>query len=98
VFVSARIRLGPLERQVELGLVDRRKMQFPMLIGRSAIARACLVDVSRTYLITGKPKTRKQRELQRSIAAREKRAARRKPEAARVLGSHVRDGGKKRSP
>jgi hypothetical protein len=97
LFVSARIRLGPLERQVELGLVDRRQMQFPMLIGRSAIARACLVDVSRTYLITGRPKSKKQRELQRSIAAREKRVARRKPDASRVLASHTRDGGRKRS-
>ena len=98
VFVSASIRLGPHERQVELGLVDRRQMQFPMLIGRSAIARACLVDVSRTYLITGKPKTRKQKELQRTIAAREQRLARRKPEAARVVGGHARDGGRRRSP
>jgi hypothetical protein len=97
VFVSARIRLGPIERQVELGLVDRRQMQFPMLIGRSAIARACLVDVSRTYLITGKPKTKKQLELQRTIAQREKRAAKRKPEAARVTGPHARETARKRA-
>jgi len=98
VFVTARIRLGPIERQVEVGLVDRRQMQFPMLIGRSAIARAFLVDVSRTYLITGKPKTKKQRELQRTIAAREKRAAQRKPETVRVLGTHAREPGRKRAP
>lgn len=99
VFVSARIRLGPLERQVELGLVDRRQMQFPMLIGRAAIARAFLVDVSHTYLLTGKPKTKKQREIQRAIAAREQRAARRKTDGARVLGTHARDGGRsKKAP
>jgi hypothetical protein len=98
VFVSARIRLGPVERQVELGLVDRRQMQFPMLIGRAAIARAFLVDVSRTYLITGKPKTPKQRELQRTIAAREKRVAKRKPEVARVVGTKAREGSRRRAP
>jgi len=97
LFVGARIRLGPLERQVELGLVDRRQMQFPMLIGRAAIARAFLVDVSRTYVLTGKPKSKRQLAMQRSIAAREKRVARRKPEPSRVLGAHARDGAKKRS-
>jgi hypothetical protein len=85
VFVSVRIRLGPVERLVELGLVDRGQMQFPMLIGRSAIARAFLVDVSRTYLVTGKPKSRRQRQLQRSIAARDRRQAQREPDATRVI-------------
>jgi hypothetical protein len=96
VFVSARIKLGPVERQVEVGLVDRRQMQFPMLIGRAALARAFLVDVSHTYLLTGKPKSKKQRELQRTIAEVEQRAAKRKAQPARVLASHARDGARPR--
>ncbi|HEV8245327.1 MAG TPA: RimK/LysX family protein [Polyangiaceae bacterium] len=69
IFVSVQIKLGPLERQIELGLVDRTQMQFRMLIGRSAIARACLVDVSKTYLLTRKPKSKR-----RAAKARGKRS------------------------
>lgn len=54
IFVAVRVRIGPVEREVELSLVDRGRMIFRMLIGRRALAHAFLVDPSRRYLL-GKP-------------------------------------------
>ncbi|HEX5097968.1 MAG TPA: RimK/LysX family protein [Polyangiaceae bacterium] len=51
VFVTARVVLGGAEHRIELGLVDRRHMQNPMLLGRSAIAGRFLVDPGRRYLL-----------------------------------------------
>ena len=36
VFVMAPVQIGPIERQVEVSLVDREKMIFRMLLGRTA--------------------------------------------------------------
>jgi len=54
-FVSARIRLGPVEREIELSLVDRRRMIFRLLIGRAALAGSFLVDTSRRNVVTERP-------------------------------------------
>jgi len=51
VFVTARVVLGGDEHRIELGLVDRRHMQNPMLLGRSALAGRFLVDPGRRYLL-----------------------------------------------
>lgn len=59
IFVLIRLRIGPVERDVELSLVDRGRMIFRMLIGRRALAQAFLVDPSRRYVLT-KPAARKQ--------------------------------------
>lgn len=50
VFVTANVRVGAIEARIELGLVDRGKMRFRMLLGRSALAGRFLIDVSRSYL------------------------------------------------
>jgi hypothetical protein len=54
IFVSVKLRIGPVEREIELSLVDRGRMIFRMLIGRRALAHAFLVDPSRRYVL-GKP-------------------------------------------
>jgi hypothetical protein len=51
IFVHARVRIGPVEKDIELSLVDRGKMIFRMLIGRSALAHDFLVDTGRRYLL-----------------------------------------------
>jgi hypothetical protein len=51
IFVAVRLRIGPIEREVELSLVDRGRMIFRMLIGRRALAHAFLVDPSRRYVL-----------------------------------------------
>jgi hypothetical protein len=55
IFVSATVRIGDLEQEIELSLVDREKMIFRMLIGRSALAHRFVVDVSRRYSL-GRPR------------------------------------------
>jgi hypothetical protein len=68
LFVTTRLRLGPVEREVELGLVDRRNMIFRMLLGRSALGSSFLVDVARRFVLSGP--ARKPRPRARSGAAR----------------------------
>lgn len=51
IFVKAHIRLGGREHRIEVGLVDRRHMQYRMLLGRSALARRYLVDVTKRYAL-----------------------------------------------
>lgn len=58
IFVAVRVRIGPVEREIELSLVDRGRMIFRMLIGRRALAHAFLVDPSRRYVLR-KPSARK---------------------------------------
>jgi hypothetical protein len=52
-FVRTMVRLGPIERAVEMNLVDREGMIFRMLLGRTALA-GVLVDASRGRLL-GRP-------------------------------------------
>jgi len=51
IFVHASVLLGGTELRIEIGLVDRRHMQNPMLLGRSALAGRFLVDPGRRYLL-----------------------------------------------
>jgi hypothetical protein len=37
---------------IELTLANRPTMQFPLLVGRDAVAGRCLVDCGRTYLVS----------------------------------------------
>lgn len=55
LFVKTHVRLGDREQSIEVGLVDRRHMDYRMLLGRSALERRFLVDVSRSYVL-GVPK------------------------------------------
>ncbi len=55
IFVRARVVIGPVQREVELSLVDRRKMIHRMLLGRTALA-GFLVDVNHRALLTGRKK------------------------------------------
>ena len=55
IFVVAKVRIGGVEREIELSLVCRAKMIFRMLIGRSALSHAFVIDTSRRYSL-GRPK------------------------------------------
>ena len=61
IFVVTTLRIGPVEREVEVSLVDREKMIFRMLIGRSALGRGVLVDPNRRYVVTRGRKKKKRR-------------------------------------
>ena len=46
------LKVGPYEREIELGLVCRKNMRCRMLIGRKALEGLFLVDPSQVYLVT----------------------------------------------
>jgi hypothetical protein len=54
VFLRTPLHLAGIEREIEINLTDRRGMLFPMLLGRTAMARAFTVDPARSFL-HGKP-------------------------------------------
>lgn len=49
--VRTLLRLGPLEREVEISLVSRTSMQCRMLVGRTAL-EGVLVDPGAMHLVT----------------------------------------------
>ncbi len=51
IFVVTKIKVGPIERKVELNLVDRGDLIFRMLLGRSALSHHFIIDVSHTCLL-----------------------------------------------
>lgn len=56
IFVETALAMGGYTRLVEINLVDRGDMQFPMLIGRTALAGRYLVDPGHRRLVSPKPK------------------------------------------
>jgi hypothetical protein len=56
-FVQTRIRIGQVEKEIEISLVSRKKMLFRMLLGRKALEKDFLVDVNRRNVL-GKKKRR----------------------------------------
>ena len=54
IFVKTKVRIGPIERDIEFSLVDRERMIYRALIGRSALGGQFLIDVGRECL-HGKP-------------------------------------------
>lgn len=50
IFVRTRILIGPVEKEVEVGLVCRKNMLCRALIGRSTLDHDFLIDTSKKYL------------------------------------------------
>jgi hypothetical protein len=59
LFVATTLRIGTIEREIELSLVDREKMIYRLLVGRTAIGSGVLVDPSRRYVLTRRSSPRK---------------------------------------
>jgi hypothetical protein len=59
LFVEATIRLGPVEKRVEVSLVDRQKMIHRMLLGRAALSGPFLIDVDRRMALRPKKMKKK---------------------------------------
>ena len=51
VFIHTLLRLGDWQREVEVNLADRRGLRHPMLVGRTALTAAWLVDPARTFVL-----------------------------------------------
>lgn len=58
-FVATMIKMGDQIYNVEVSLVDRKNMKFPMLLGRSVLKRNFIVDVSHGNLLIKKEKRKK---------------------------------------
>jgi hypothetical protein len=57
IFIRTRLQLpGGLAWPIEVNLTERRNMAFPMLLGRTAIRRRCIVDPARSWLLGHGPK------------------------------------------
>ena len=50
VFVRTRLQLAGIEREIDINLSNRRGMGFPMLLGRTAMARVFSIDPARSFL------------------------------------------------
>ncbi|MCB8932764.1 MAG: RimK/LysX family protein [Fimbriimonadaceae bacterium] len=59
--VIARIKIGDVETEAELGLVCRKRMRCRMLIGRTTLEDQFLVDSGRTFVMGGKPKRKRRK-------------------------------------
>lgn len=58
LLVKTRIRIGPFEKEIEIGLMPRKRMRARMLLGRLALAGDFLVDPGTRHLIA-KPARRR---------------------------------------
>lgn len=61
LFVAARVQIGPVLRTVELSLVDREKMIYRMLLGRTALSGPFLIDPAHRALLGRRKKRRARR-------------------------------------
>jgi len=57
--IETRIRVGPIEKVVQFGLLCRRNMLCRMLLGRAALSPEFVVDPDHRYLYGRKPRQRK---------------------------------------
>lgn len=51
IFIRTLLQLGDWRREVEMNLADRRGLRHPMLVGRTALADAWVVDPARAFLL-----------------------------------------------
>ena len=58
IVVETTLRLGTVERRIEIGLVDRTHMMFRLLLGRSAFTTGVLIDPGKRYLLGRNPRRR----------------------------------------
>ena len=58
IFVATTLRIGSITIKAEFGLVDRQRMIYRMLLGRTALGSRFLVDPSRRYLLSEAPRER----------------------------------------
>jgi len=61
IFVATTMKLGGVEKEIEISLASREPMIFRMLLGRSALHHDFLVDPSHRYLQSAPPKRKKKK-------------------------------------
>lgn len=53
-YVKTSIQIGQFSREIVINLTGREQMNFRMLLGRTAIEEAFLVDADRSFLLSSK--------------------------------------------
>ncbi len=53
--VMMTLSIGDITRQIEVSLIDRSQLDYPLLIGRNFLIDLLLVDVSQRYIANSKP-------------------------------------------
>ncbi len=66
-FVKTRVRIGPLSKEITLSLISRGDMAFRMLLGREALEKDFVVDVSRSLGLGGKTPRKEKEGSEKSI-------------------------------
>lgn len=61
LFVETTLQLGPVEKRIELSLVDRQKMIHRMLLGREALQGPFLIDVDKRMVQSRPPRPRRKK-------------------------------------
>ena len=59
--VTTLLRIGPVERRIELNLHGRGRMKYRMLLGRTALGPDILGDSSRQHILGDRPRRRRKR-------------------------------------
>lgn len=60
-FVKTTLRLGAVEKTIEISLVDREKMIFRMLLGRTALSNDFIIDPARRRIVSKQNRTKKRK-------------------------------------
>lgn len=58
-FVRTEVEIGHVRKEIDISLVSREKMLFRMLLGRKALEKDFLVDVTKRHVITERPRRKK---------------------------------------
>ncbi len=73
LFVEAKIRVGPIEKIVELGLISRHRMICRVLLGRGALSPEFLVHPEKRYLFGRGPRAARLEAGENAGSARKRR-------------------------
>jgi len=60
-FVATEIKLGPVLKEIEIGLTSRHLMRFRMLLGRLSLGHDFVIDPGRRYVATKKKGRKKKK-------------------------------------
>ncbi len=66
LFVETTLVLGPVQKRIEVSLVDREKMTYRMLLGREALAGPFRIDVDRRMVQQPRRKKKKKKAKRRA--------------------------------
>jgi hypothetical protein len=84
-FVRTKMRLGSVEREIEISLVDRGKMVHRMLLGRTALSGPFVIDVGRRMVQSAKRKKKVKRKIGKKKVAKKTTARKKKPTVKSAL-------------